>query len=59
MSSQFFAYLSKMRWIYRWGMKRNAIQENVMEHSFEVAAIAHCLAIIAREVFGRDINPES
>lgn len=59
MSSHFFAYLSKMRWIYRWGMKRNAIQENVMEHSFEVAAIAHCLAITGREKFSRDIDPAS
>ena len=57
MNSHFFAYLSKMRWIHRWGMKRNAIQENVMEHSFEVAAIAHCLAIVAKHVYSRDINP--
>lgn len=41
--SHFFAYLSKLRWIERWGMKRNAIRENVMEHSFEVAAVAHAL----------------
>ncbi|MBT8149699.1 MAG: 5'-deoxynucleotidase [Gammaproteobacteria bacterium] len=59
MKSHFFAYLSKMRWINRWGMKRNAIQENVMEHSFEVAAIAHCLAIVAKHVFSRDIDPGS
>ncbi len=42
-TSHFFAYLSKLRWIERWGMKRNAIRENVMEHSFEVAAVAHAL----------------
>lgn len=59
MSSHFFAYLSKMRWIYRWGMKRNAIQENVMEHSFEVAAISHCLALIGREIYGRELDPEA
>ena len=58
MNNHFFAYLSKMRWIHRWGMKRNAIQENVMEHSFEVAAIAHCLAIIGKSIYGRDIEPE-
>lgn len=57
MQHHFFAYLSKMRWIHRWGMKRNAIQENVMEHSFEVGVIAHNLAIVAREKFGRDIDP--
>lgn len=44
--SHFFAYLSKLRWIERWGMKRNAIRENVMEHSFEVAMIAHGLGVL-------------
>lgn len=44
--SHFFAYLSKLRWIERWGMKRNAIRENVMEHSFEVAVIAHALGVL-------------
>jgi 5'-deoxynucleotidase len=45
-TSHFFAYLSKLRWIERWGMKRNAIRENVMEHSFEVAVVAHALGEI-------------
>lgn len=44
--SHFFAYISKLRWIRRWGLKRNAIDENVMEHSWEVATIAHALAVI-------------
>lgn len=51
MKSHFFAYISKLRWIVRWGMKRNAIQENVMEHSWEVATIAHALAIIRNRIF--------
>lgn len=46
MISHFFAYLSKLRWIRRWGLKRNAVDENVMEHSWEVATIAHALALI-------------
>lgn len=49
-TSHFFAYLSKLRWIERWGMKRNAIRENVMEHSFEVAVVAHALG----ELHNRD-----
>jgi 5'-deoxynucleotidase len=49
-TSHFFAYLSKLRWIERWGMKRNAIRENVMEHSFEVAVVAHALG----EIHNRD-----
>lgn len=44
--SNFFAYLSKLRWIERWGMKRNTVRENVMEHSFEVAVLAHVLGVL-------------
>lgn len=54
MSSHFFAYLSKMRWILRWGMKRNAIPENVMEHSFEVASIAYTLAETRNRLYLED-----
>lgn len=56
MNNHFFAYLSKMRWIYRWGMKRNAIQENVMEHSYEVSVITHALGIIGKRLYGKDID---
>lgn len=56
MAQHFFAYLSKLRWINRWGLKRNAIPENVMEHSFEVAAIAHALAVIRNKRFDGDID---
>lgn len=58
MSYHFFAYLSKMRWVFRWGMKRNAIPENVMEHSYEVAVIAHGLAVVSKRVFGQDVDPQ-
>lgn len=50
-SSSFYAYLSKLRWIKRWGLKRNAHSENVMEHSWEVAVIAHALALIKNRYF--------
>lgn len=51
LKSHFFAYISKIRWITRWGLKRNAIPENVMEHSWEVATIAHALGIIRNRIF--------
>jgi len=57
MTSHFFAYISKLRWIFRWGLKRNTIPENVMEHSWEVATIAHALALIRKRIFGGDIDP--
>ncbi|KAF3976989.1 MAG: 5'-deoxynucleotidase [Methylococcales symbiont of Iophon sp. n. MRB-2018] len=51
MKSSFYAYLSRLRWIKRWGLKRNAYEENVMEHSWEVSVIAHTLALIKNRYF--------
>jgi 5'-deoxynucleotidase len=42
-TSSFYAYLSRLRWIKHWGLKRNACEENIMEHSWEVAVIAQPL----------------
>ncbi len=56
MPSHFFAYVSKLRWIVRWGLKRNTIHENVMEHSWEVATIAHALGLIRNRYFGGNID---
>ncbi|MCQ8106070.1 5'-deoxynucleotidase [Methylomonas sp. SURF-2] len=54
--SSFYAYLSRLRWIKRWGLKRNALNENVMEHSWEVAVIAHTLALIKNRYFGGQVD---
>lgn len=56
MKSHFFAYVSKIRWISRWGLKRNAIPENVMEHSWEVSTIAHALAVIRNRLYGGNVD---
>ncbi len=58
-SSHFFAYIARLRWIRRWGLMRNAIEENVATHSWEVATLAHALAIIRNRHFGGSINPET
>lgn len=58
MSSHFYAMLSRMKNIYRWGLMRNSKQENLSEHSLEVAFIAHALAILRNRRFGGDINAE-
>ncbi|WP_320826415.1 5'-deoxynucleotidase [Reinekea sp.] len=58
---RFFAYLDRLRWIKRWGLKRNVIEENVMEHSWQVATIAHALAIIRFELLhnpSTEFSPE-
>ncbi len=52
----FFAYLSKMKHIKRWGLMRNIETENIKEHSFDVAVIAHALASIENEYFGGKID---
>ncbi|MDL0432809.1 5'-deoxynucleotidase [Marinobacter sp. TBZ242] len=54
--SHFFAYVSRLRWIRRWGLMRNAIEENVATHSWEVATLAHALAIIRNRHFGGTVN---
>lgn len=58
-ASHFFAYIGRLRWIRRWGLMRNAIDENVATHSWEVATIAHALAVIRNREFGGDTNPET
>lgn len=46
MTYAFFAMLSRMKYINRWGLMRNTRGENISEHSLETAMIAHCLALI-------------
>ncbi len=56
MKTSFYAYLSRLRWIKRWGLKRNAYEENVMEHSWEVSVIAHTLALIKNRYFDGSVD---
>lgn len=56
MNSHFFAYLSRMRFIQRWALMRNTAPENVQEHSHQVAALAHGLAVIRNEKFGGTVD---
>ena len=53
----FFAMMTRMRNIARWGLMRNSIQENLAEHSFDTAVVAHALALIGRERFGDPVDP--
>ena len=56
--SHFFAYLSRMKLINRWGLMRNTYTENIQEHSLQVAIIAHGLALIKNKKFNGSVNPE-
>ena len=53
----FFALISRMKNITRWSLMRNTTAENVQEHSLMVAVIAHALAVIRRDVFGKEADP--
>ena len=50
MENEFYALMSRMRYITRWGLMRNTFPENVQEHSHQVAVLAHGLALIRREI---------
>ena len=49
--SPFYAHLSRLRFIKRWGLMRNATEEDVAQHSWEVAVLAHALAHFERVIF--------
>lgn len=56
-TSHFFAYLSRMKFIQRWGLMRNTRLENTQEHSLQVAMVAHALAVIGNTRFGTNVDP--
>ncbi|MBQ7638178.1 MAG: 5'-deoxynucleotidase [Clostridia bacterium] len=58
MSSHFFALFSRMKNIDRWALMRNVNKENLSSHSLDVAAVAHCLALIGNERFGKNYNAD-
>ena len=47
-----------MKYINRWGLMRSTYEENLSEHSLEVAIIAHALAVIRNTRFGGAVNAE-
>ena len=54
----FFAYVSRLKHIRRWSLMHCAVPENDAEHSLQVAIIAHALAVMARDRYGREVDPE-
>ena len=58
MNHSFFAYIFRMRYIARWALMRNTRTENVEEHSYEVAVLSHALAVIGRDVFHKELDPD-
>ena len=56
--SNFYAMMSRMKYINRWGLMNNTKYENLSEHSLQVAMLAHCLVLIHNKRFNGSLNPE-
>ncbi len=56
--SNFFAFISRMKYINRWGLMHSTKEESVSEHSLDVAVIAHALAIIQKKRMGINSDPD-
>lgn len=57
MEHHFFAYISRMRFIQRWGLMRNTLPENDLEHAAQAALFAHAIAVIGRRRYARSYDP--
>lgn len=58
MSSHFFAIMSRMKYINRWGLMNNTKTENICEHSLEVAMLSHALVTLSNSRFGTSLDAE-
>ena len=58
MEHHFFAYISRMKFIQRWGLMRNTMPENDMEHALQTGLIAHAMAVMGNRRYGRNYQPE-
>ena len=58
MSHHFFAYMARMKLIRRWSLMKSVSEENIAEHSAQVAQIAHALALIKNRMFGGNVNAD-
>lgn len=56
--SHFYAMMSRMKYINRWGLMNNTKYENLSEHSLQVAMLAHCLVLIHNKRFAGSLNAE-
>ena len=58
MGYNFFATISRMKYIDRWALMRNSRNENLSEHSLEVAMISHALCVIGNVRYDRNLDEE-
>lgn len=56
MTHNFFATISRMKYIDRWALMRNSRNETLSEHSLEVAMLSHALCVIGNTRYGRQLD---
>ncbi len=54
--SSFFALVFRQKYIKRWGLMHSFVHETLAQHSSECAMIAHALATIGNELFGKSYD---
>lgn len=55
-NSNFFAILSRMKYVNRWGLMRNARIESLSDHTLDVVFIAHALVVIANTYYDASLD---
>ena len=58
MSYSYFALLSRMKYINRWALMRNAREENLSEHCLEVSILTHALCVIGNQKWNKNLSVE-
>lgn len=56
--SRFYAYLSRMKHIFRWSLMKNSQQESLSVHTLDTAVIAHALGLLRNRRFGGSCDVE-
>lgn len=56
--NRFYAMISRMKYIDRWGLMNNTKTENISEHSLETAILAHALVSIANVRLGERLDAD-
>lgn len=57
-NSKFLALILRMKHIDRWGLMRSTFSDNLAEHSFDTAVIAHCLCTVGNVCFGKSLDAD-
>ncbi len=57
MQNDFYAFVSRMKYIDRWALMRNTEEESLTQHSYEVTVVAHALAVISNKRLGTEYDP--